>query len=89
MLTPLRTWHAVIGMPKYGLLTAISLRNVQTHHASVKHGRLDKRAAESLMKAWPDQVDSIMQDIRRSLDHYYFNRWNMYVGVEYDGYIHT
>jgi hypothetical protein len=50
---------------------------------------LSQKAAESLLKAWPDQVDAIMQTIRRAMDHYCFTRWNMYVGVEYDGYIHT
>lgn len=51
---------------------------------------LPQKAAESLMKAWPDQVDAIMKDIRQYAGGFYgFNRWNMFVGVEPDGHIHT
>lgn len=39
--------------------------------------------------AWPDQAHDILRQIRRASDHYFFNRWGMYVGVEDDGYIHT
>jgi hypothetical protein len=50
---------------------------------------LPQKAAEAVVKAWPDQADSILQGIRFAGDHYSFNRWGMYVGVEADGYIHT
>ncbi len=45
----------------------------------------------ALIKAWPDQAVEILEQLRRDSMNgcYYFNRWGMYVGVEYDGYIHT
>ena len=47
-------------------------------------------AAQALLKAWPDQVDAIMRDIRPCIGGFYgFNRWGMFVGVEPDGYIHS
>ena len=39
--------------------------------------------------AWPDQSRYILLKLRDGSDHYSFNRWGMYVGVEHDGYIHT
>jgi hypothetical protein len=44
---------------------------------------------DALLKAWPDQFAEIMKDLRFAGDHYSFTRWGMYVGVEFDGYIHT
>ena len=44
---------------------------------------------KAIIKAWPDQAVEILSEIRFAGDHYSFNRWGMYVGVEYDGYIHT
>lgn len=44
---------------------------------------------DSLLKAWPNQFTEIMKDLRFAGDHYSFTRWGMYVGVEFDGYIHT
>lgn len=44
---------------------------------------------DSIIKTWPDQAVAILEQIRPARDHWYFTRWGMYVGVEYDGYIHT
>lgn len=43
----------------------------------------------AVTRTWPDQAAEILPLIRHNLDHYYFERWGMYVGIEYDGYIHT
>jgi hypothetical protein len=43
----------------------------------------------AIKKAWPDQAMDILKDVKHSRDHYFFVRWGMYVGVEYDGHIHT
>ena len=43
----------------------------------------------AVIEKWPDQAVEILKDIRPARDHWYFHRWGMYVGVEYDGYIHT
>ena len=43
----------------------------------------------SVTRAWPDQAAETLPLIKHNLDHYYFERWGMYVGIEYDGYIHT
>ena len=44
---------------------------------------------QRIIKAWPDQAVEILREIQFAGDHYSFTRWGMYVGVEYDGYIHT
>ena len=44
---------------------------------------------EAIARAWPDQAVEILAERRHNRDHWYFQRWGMYVGVEYDGYIHT
>jgi hypothetical protein len=44
---------------------------------------------EALTRAWPEQVEEILGSLRFAGDHYCFERWGMYVGVEFDGYIHT
>lgn len=45
--------------------------------------------SESIKKSFPDQASDILANLRWSYDHFSFNRWGMYVGVELDGYIHT
>lgn len=50
---------------------------------------MPEKVALALVKAWPDQVDEIMKSMFHNHDHWAFNRWGMYVGVEYDGHIHT
>ena len=44
---------------------------------------------DTILRAWPDQAVEILGELRNAGDHWYFSRWGMYVGVEYDGYIHT
>jgi hypothetical protein len=44
---------------------------------------------EAIKKSFPNDFLSIIKDLRWSGDHYSFNRWGMYVGVELDGHIHT
>ena len=48
-------------------------------------------AVDSVIKAWRDQAVSIFKTWRHDTMNgcYCFERWGMYVGVEYDGYIHT
>lgn len=43
----------------------------------------------AICKAWPDQAAEILQQIKWNHDHWYIQRWGMYVGIEPDGYIHT
>lgn len=50
---------------------------------------IPKAVTDAIIKAWPDQAVEILQQLRFAGDHYSFNRWGMYVGVEFDGYIHT
>ncbi len=44
---------------------------------------------DAIRKAWPDQAEEIFESMWLAGDHYAFGRWGMYVGVEFDGYIHT
>lgn len=44
---------------------------------------------QAICKAWPEQTAEILQSLRFAGDHYSFIRWGMYVGIEFDGYIHT
>lgn len=71
----------------------VEVKVTYTHPAERDNWELPEKVAFALYKAWPDQLDAIMRDIRRSgigSDVYYgFNRWGMFVGVEPDGYIHT
>lgn len=50
---------------------------------------LPKAVINAVLKAWPDQATEILASIKHNYDHYFFERWGMYVGIEYDGYIHT
>lgn len=52
-------------------------------------GALPKVIVDAILKRWPDQAGEILPTVRQAYDHYYFERWGMYVGIEYDGYIHT
>ncbi len=45
--------------------------------------------SSAIKKSFPDQSSDILDTLRWSYDHFSFNRWGMYVGVELDGYIHT
>ena len=44
---------------------------------------------DAITKAFPGESVEILKDLRFAGDHYMFRRWGMYVGVEFDGYIHT
>ena len=45
---------------------------------------------ESICKSFPNDAESIVKDLRWSMDHFSFVRWGMYIGVEVkDGYIHS
>lgn len=44
---------------------------------------------ESIKKSFSDQYTEILKQLKWNRDHFYFERWGMYVGVELDGYIHT
>lgn len=48
-----------------------------------------RRVCLAVAEAFPDQAASIFPTMRSAGDHYSFNRWGTYVGVEPDGYIHT
>ena len=52
---------------------------------------IPRAVLDSILKSYPDQAVEILQDLHHSHtnDCYFFHRWGMYVGVEYDGYIHT
>jgi hypothetical protein len=50
---------------------------------------IPKAVTDAILKAWPDQAVEILGQLRFAGDHYSFTRWGMYVGVEFDGYIHT
>ena len=44
---------------------------------------------DAIRKAFPVEHGKILTTLRKASDHYSFQRWGMYVGVEPDGYIHT
>ena len=54
-----------------------------------KYRPLPPPVVTEISRAWPAQANSILSDLRLGRDHFYFERWGMYVGVEYDGHIHT
>jgi hypothetical protein len=43
----------------------------------------------AIIRRWPDEAAEILPQVKHARDHYFFNRWGMYIGIEYDGYIHT
>ena len=47
-----------------------------------------KVVTDAIKNAFKD-APAILPTLRYAGDHYSFNRWGMYVGVEPDGYIHT
>jgi len=50
---------------------------------------IPRAVIDAIIKAWPDQAVEILQELKFNRDHYFINRWGMYVGIEFDGYIHT
>lgn len=50
---------------------------------------IPRAVVEAIIKAWPDQAVEILGGLQFRGDHYSFSRWGMYVGVEFDGYVHT
>jgi hypothetical protein len=50
---------------------------------------IPRAVIDAIIKAWPDQAAEILTAMRWAGDHYFVNRWGMYVGIEVDGYIHT
>ena len=50
---------------------------------------IPRAVIDAIIKAWPDQAVEILSQLQFSGDHFSFTRWGMYVGVEFDGYIHT
>ena len=50
---------------------------------------IPRAVVDAIVTAWPDQASEILVQLRFAGDHYSFTRWGMYVGVEFDGYIHT
>ena len=44
---------------------------------------------DAIVKAFPNDALDILKTLRFAGDHYCFTKWGMYVGVEFDGYIHT
>jgi hypothetical protein len=44
---------------------------------------------DAIRKAFPAEHGKILTTLRKASDHYSFQRWGMYVGVEPDGCIHT
>lgn len=45
---------------------------------------------ESIKKSFPGSSDDILNSLKYNRDHFYFERWDMYVGVEEkDGFIHS
>jgi hypothetical protein len=47
------------------------------------------KVSEAIKQAFPKDANEILDSLRWSGDHFSFNRWGMYVGVELDGYIHS
>ena len=50
---------------------------------------IPRAVVDAIIKAWPDQAAEILAGLVFRGDHYSFDRWGMYVGVEFDGYVHT
>jgi hypothetical protein len=44
---------------------------------------------DAITAAFPDHAVEILAGLKWNRDHYFFEKWGMYVGVEVDGYIHT
>jgi hypothetical protein len=42
-----------------------------------------------IRRCFPNDAESILKDLRWSMDHFSFSRWGMYIGIEMDGYIHS
>lgn len=78
---------------KFWKLLPLPGQALEASHEMVKDDSYYKPVTDvviaAIKKAWPDQAKDIFNDIRWSGDHFSFNRWGMYVGVELDGLIHT
>lgn len=44
---------------------------------------------EAVKRSFPNNIMEILPTIRRSRDHWYFNKWGMYIGIEDDGHVHS
>lgn len=60
------------------------------YHVKFEHrNRIPLFIAQKIRSAFPQNVEKILSEMRYGLDHWHFNLYGMYVGVEDDGYIHT
>lgn len=46
---------------------------------------------QAIIRAWPEQCEEILKSLKHDtlMGCWYFTRWNLFVGIEKDGYIHT
>lgn len=59
---------------------------------AAKEGFVPQAVLQSILKRFPaEETKEILEGLKYdSLNgNFYFERWGMYVGVEFDGYIHT
>jgi hypothetical protein len=78
---------------KFWKLLPLPTQSADQIHPLVKADRdfkvIPDVVSASIKQAFSSQADEILKQLSWSGDHFSFNRWGMYVGVECDGYIHT
>ena len=78
---------------KFWKLIPLEGQSLEDAHPLVKadsHFKvIPDKVSEAIKNAFPKDASDILNSLRFSVDHFSFNRWGMYVGVEFDGYIHT
>lgn len=52
---------------------------------------IPRKVIQAILQAWPNEAVEILKELQHNHfgGHYYIHRYGMYIGIEYDGYIHT
>lgn len=78
---------------KFWKLIPLEGQSLEDAHPLVKADRYFKvipdKVSGAIKNAFPKDTSDILNTLRFSGDHFSFYRWGMYVGVEFDGHIHT
>jgi hypothetical protein len=78
---------------KFWHLIPLEGQSIEQAHELVQKDRYFKIIPDvvsaSIRERFADDADAILNSLRWSGDHFAFNKWGMYVGVELDGHIHT
>src|SRR6266851_10209958 len=83
-----KLWHPIVRAEIAQMQAEYPALLVVAENKALSKG-VHSAVVDALIKAWPEQAVEILEQLNYDSMNgcYYFSRWGMYVGVEYDGYI--